>query len=106
MCVCVCVFVYVGASVVGFLFFCSKGKGKAKDGRPLNGEEEWILAGDSSVQWHHQCKSRKQAAAVAIGDFHFCLLRRSSVCAGNPLCKVFFCTGLPVLVLPFRFTVP
>jgi hypothetical protein len=42
---------------------------------------------------------------VAIGDFHFCLLRRSSVCAGNPFCKVFFCIVLPVIVLPFRFTV-
>jgi hypothetical protein len=101
LCVCVC-----GCECCWLFIFCSKGKGKEKDGRPLNGEEEWILAGDSSVQWHHQCKSRKQAAVVAIGDFHFCLLHRSSVCAGNSFCKVFFCIVLPVLVLPFRFTVP
>ncbi len=94
---CVCMWVRV---LLAF-FFCSKGKGKEKDGRPLNGEEEWILAGDSSVQWHHQCKSRKQAAAVAIGDFHFCLLRRSSVCAGNPFLQSLLLYSIACLCFAF-----
>jgi len=64
-------FVWVCASVVRF---CSKGKG---DGT-LDGEQEWILARDTSVQGHQECKCCTQAAVVAIGDFYFCLLCWSS----------------------------
>ncbi len=71
------------ASVVGF---CIKGKG---DGT-LDGEQEWILARDTSVQGHQECKCYTQAAVVPIGDFYFCLLCWSSFCAGNSLCATLF----------------
>ncbi len=73
----------MSASVVGF---CGKGKG---DGT-LDGEQEWILARDTSVQGHQECKCCTQAAVVAIGDFYFCLLCWSSFCGGNSLHAALF----------------
>jgi hypothetical protein len=38
---------------------------------------------------------------VAIGDFHFCLLRRSSVCAGNPFLQSLLLYSIACLCFAF-----
>lgn len=90
-------FVWVCASVVGF---CGKWKG---DGT-LDGEQEWILARDTSVQGHHECKCCTQAAVVAIGDSYFCLLCWSSFCACNSLHAALFSCLVLLLSLSLSFS--
>ncbi len=82
------------------LAFAAKGKG---DGT-LDGEQEWILARDTSVQGHLECKCCTQAAVVAIGDFYFCLLCWSSFCAGNSLCAALFSCLVLLLSLSLSFS--